>query len=342
MGAPAEQRVAGGVVGGVVVAGHVDGLARLDVPLVLGVQGVLVVLGVADDEDLAAGFGGEQHRACCIALGQHAQVGAGVDGGAVRPGPTAVGGIEHLIEAAHQRVGGAGHAMLKHAEHFFWQMHLGNAKMVVQPGQRTPAQVDGGVDVLLGIVHDGAQLVPVVHILVVQVLDGRTGDDHAVEALVSYLVEALVEGLHVLRRGVGGVVGGGFQKGDLHLQRAVGQQPGQLGLGDDLGGHQVQNQDAQRADVLALGTLAVHDKDVLAAKLVERGQLFRDDQRHTWFSLPYIIIYIVRGYEGKCKDFVWMPLCTASISLVHKSFAIYPIDILHHRATILAVERIEC
>ena len=27
---------------------------------------------------------------------------------------------------------------------------------------------------------------------------------------------------------------------------------------------------------------------------------------------------------------------------VHKSFAIYPIDILHHRATILAVEQIEC
>lgn len=52
VGAPAEQRVAGGVVGGVVVAGHVDGLARLDVPLVLGVQGVLVVLGVADDEEI--------------------------------------------------------------------------------------------------------------------------------------------------------------------------------------------------------------------------------------------------------------------------------------------------
>ena len=30
------------------------------------------------------------------------------------------------------------------------------------------------------------------------------------------------------------------------------------------------------------------------------------------------------------------------LSLVHKSFAIYPIDILHHRATILAVEQIEC
>ena len=90
-------------------------------------------------------------------------------------------------------------------------------------------------------------------------------------------------------------MGGGFQKGDLHLQRAVGQQPGQLGLGDDLGGHQVQNQDAQRADVLALGTLAVHDKDVFMAQLVERGQLFRDDQRHTWFSLAFglTLLYIL-------------------------------------------------
>ena len=31
-----------------------------------------------------------------------------------------------------------------------------------------------------------------------------------------------------------------------------------------------------------------------------------------------------------------------NISPVHKSFAIYPIDILHHRATILAIEQIEC
>ena len=241
VGAPAEQRVARGVVVGVVVAGDIDGLARLDVALVLGVEGVLIVLGVADDEDLPPGLGRKQHRPGDVALGQDAQVGAGVDGGTVQPGPTAVRGIEHLVKAAHQRVRGPRHAVLKHAEHFFWQMHLGNAKMIVQPGQRAPTQVDGGVDVLLGVVHDGTQLVPVVDILVVEILNGRAGDDHAVKALVFDLVEALVERLHVLGRGVGGVVGGGFQKGDLHLQRAVGQQTRQLGLGHNFCRHKVQN-----------------------------------------------------------------------------------------------------
>ena len=47
--------------------------------------------------------------------------------------------------------------------------------------------------------------------------------------------------------------------------------------------------------------------------------------------------------QGFCLDAAkGEPLCAATISLVHKSFAIYPIDILHHRATILAVEQIEC
>ena len=107
--------------------------------------------------------------------------------------------------------------MLKDAEHLFRKMHLANAEMIVQPGQRTPAQMNGGVDVLLAVIHDGAQLVPVIHILVVQVLDGRAGDDHAVKTLVLHLVEGLVEGLHVLLGRVGGVVGGGLQKGQIHL-----------------------------------------------------------------------------------------------------------------------------
>ena len=53
-----------------------------------------------------------------------------------------------------------------------------------------------------------------------------------------------------------------LQQGHVHLQRRVGQQPGDLGLGGDLGGHQVQDQDLQRADMLGRCPLPVHDKDV--------------------------------------------------------------------------------
>ena len=57
--------------------------------------------------------------------------------------------------------------------------------------------------------------------------------------------------------------------------------------------------------MLALGTLAVHDKHVLAAKLVERGQLFRDNQRHNgspWHVALHYYIYC-KGLRGKMQGF---------------------------------------
>ena len=49
---------------------------------------------------------------------------------------------------------------------------------------------------------------------------------------------------------------------------------GQLGLCHDLGRHQVEDQDAQRADVLAHGALLMHDKDIFLLQLVIGGQVF--------------------------------------------------------------------
>ena len=152
--------------------------------------------------------------------------------------------------------------------------------MVVQARQRTPAKVDRRVDILLGVVHDPAKLVPIVHGLIVQILNGGAGDDHAVKTLVPDLIKGLVKSLHVLGCGVGRAMSGSLQKGDLHLQRAVCQQAGQLGLCHDLGRHQVEDQDAQRADVLAHRALLMHDKDIFLLQLVIGGQVFRDDQRH--------------------------------------------------------------
>ena len=50
--------------------------------------------------------------------------------------------------------------------------------------------------------------------------------------------------------GVGGDVAAGLQQLHLYLQGGVGQFAQQLGLCDDLGGHQVQDQQLQGADVL--------------------------------------------------------------------------------------------
>ena len=53
VGPPPEDGGLGGVVVGVVVLGHRNGQPLGHVPAVLGVQGQLVILGVAGDKDLA-------------------------------------------------------------------------------------------------------------------------------------------------------------------------------------------------------------------------------------------------------------------------------------------------
>ena len=70
---------------------------------------------------------------------------------------------------------------------------------------------------------------------------------------------------------MGGRVAGGLQQGHVHLQRGVCQQPGDLSLGGDLGGHQVQDQNFQRANMLRQRPLPVHDKDVFFIQGVKGG-----------------------------------------------------------------------
>jgi len=70
---PAEKRRLLGVVVGVIVLWHRDGQALADIPLVLGVQCVLVVLRVAGDEDLPSILGTHQEGAGLVALGEDAQ-----------------------------------------------------------------------------------------------------------------------------------------------------------------------------------------------------------------------------------------------------------------------------
>ena len=140
--------------------------------------------------------------------------------------------------------------MFEHAEHLFGQQLLVHAVVVVQARLCAPAHVQGGVDIRLAEVHDLAQLRPVVHLLKIHSLHRRAGDDHAVVAVVLHLVKGLVECIQMGGRHMGGGVAGRLQQGHVHLQRRVGQQPGNLGLGGDLGGHQVQDEQLQRADVL--------------------------------------------------------------------------------------------
>ncbi len=125
--------------------------------------------------------------------------------------------------------------------------------------------MQGGVDIRLAEVHDLAQLRPVIHLLKVHGLNRCAGDDHPVVAVILHLVEGLIKRLQMGCSDMGGGVAGRLQQGHMDLQGGVRQQTGNLGLGGDLGGHQVQDQDLQRADVLGSGPLPVHDEDIFSS-----------------------------------------------------------------------------
>ena len=117
---------------------------------------------------------------------------------------------------------------------------------------------------LFGPIQDVGQFGPVVHFFEGQQFHRRAGDDKAVELLAAHLGKGFVVGDQVLGRDVLRLVRGGVQQGHFHLQRRVAQQAQQLGLGGDLGGHQVEDGDAQRADILVAGACFAHHEDIFA------------------------------------------------------------------------------
>ena len=102
------------------------------------------------------------------------------------------------------------------------------------------------------------------HRLEIEALHGGAGNDEPVEMLVAHLVKGGVEGLQVLGGRVFRGMADGLEQLHFHLDGRVGQTPQDLRLGGDLGGHEVQQQHAQRAYVLVHGAVLRHHEDVLA------------------------------------------------------------------------------
>ena len=134
--------------------------------------------------------------------------------------------------------------------------------------------------VRLGPFHDLAQLVPVVDVLEVEQLNGGSRDDETVVVLVAHLGEGGVEGLEVLGSDVFRLVADGLKQLDLDLKRRVGELAQDLGLGGDLRGHEVQQEELQRADVLVHRAKLRHDEDVLALESGGCGQRIRNADGH--------------------------------------------------------------
>ena len=80
------------------------------------------------------------------------------------------------------------------------------------------------------------------------------------------LVERLVKTLKMRCGRILGLMLGRTQKSDVDLKRRIAQQAKQLRLGGDLGRHQVDDGNLQRANVLTRGAIFGHDEDAFAFK----------------------------------------------------------------------------
>ena len=175
-----------------------------------------------------------------------------------------MGHHEHVVRAAEEDGAYVVHLVRIHAGKLLGQKMLANAVMVIEACLRTPADVEGAVHVRLGPFHDLAELFPVFYLFKGHELHGRTRDDHTVEVLVAHILEGLVEGEQVRARSVLGLMALGVHERQVHLKGRVAEKAGKLGLGHDLGGHEVEQEYAQGADVLREGARFCDNEDIFA------------------------------------------------------------------------------
>ena len=234
--------------------------------------------------DLVEVARGKKCRAARKAFGKDLQLrvlskGRGVDGGV-----TGVRHEVHLVEAVGQEVVLVAESLLEHtkklgAEHLFW-----DAVEVVEARKRAPAQIHRREHVRLRPVDDSAELVPVVDVLELHLLDRRAGDDEAVVVVVLERVEGVVELDQVVSAHVRRLMAAHAHEVAAHLQRRLRDQAQDLRLGLDLCGHEVQDDHAQRADLLVVRDFFLERKDALLVQGFLGGQAVGNVNGHELIS----------------------------------------------------------
>ena len=287
--APVDDGGQAGVAAGEVVGGQVGVKPPLHVPEILLGQGVVVVLRVGEDEKAAVVRALHPEHPRLVGQGQDFQLRLFQQLFHGDFGVAGVGGPEVVVKPPEQGGAPADDGVLVYAGQLAGKGALIDAVVAVKPRLGAPADVEGGVDVGAGPVHNLAQLVPIVHLLKLQVLHRRAGDNHAVELLVPHLVKGGVEGLQMGDVGVLGGVAPGLEQLDVDLEGGVGQLAQQLGLGDDFGGHQVEDEQVQGADVLVQGAALRHDKDILALQHAGGGEGVGNPNGHGQASLRSLL-----------------------------------------------------
>src|SRR5258706_7710116 len=171
--------------------------------------------------------------------------------------------------------------MLKDPKGLGGQILLGHAMKMENRRLRRPADGEAPMDMGLRPIEDAAQLVPIGYVLEGQALDGRRGDDETLEALGTDFLPGTVKGSHMVRRRIARDVTGDPNERQFDLKRRRTHEPCDLRLGGDLVGHQVQQRDAQRPDVLARCITFPHDHQALRFERAASGQFVGNLDRHS-------------------------------------------------------------
>ena len=143
-----------------------------------------------------------------------------------------------------------------------------NPVVDVKAGLCSPADMDCGEDVFLGVLHEGRKVRPVIDLLERKLLHRCSCDDKTVKLLVSDLVKRDVELFQVRKILHLAVVSLHHDELQVHLKRRVGQHAHELNLSGLKRRHEIEDPYLQRTDFLLTATGVGHDKDALSPEFV--------------------------------------------------------------------------
>ena len=143
-----------------------------------------------------------------------------------------------------------------------------DAVMIIESRLSSPADVDRGEHVLLGMLHEQSQVLPVIDFLKGNLLHRSTRDDHSVELLALDLIERNIKLLEMRQIFHLAMVRLHHDELEVYLKRCIGQHSHQLDLCGLQRRHEVQDSDLQRTYLLLASTGIGHDEYALASEFV--------------------------------------------------------------------------
>ena len=243
--------------------GLLDGKSLAEVALILGVECQGRVLGVSREEYLITTACHHHRHTTLLTLGQDIELRTALHILAAHLGMAAVRDSKLIIEATEERQLGLVYPMFEDTKHLLLQRILRYAIVVIQSRLCSPADVERGGHVMACPLEDLLHLIPVAHLLEVQMLHWSSRNDEAIVPVVAHLLEVGIERLHVFQGRILRDMVLHLHEAQFDLQRRVGEQTHEVGLSSDLDGHEVEHGNAQRRCILRCCTRGIHHEDIL-------------------------------------------------------------------------------